>query len=245
MVRLDSRIFHLRVPPRLGGLSRILSPRILSLQASCVSVVSANLTPETRRLKPIFFHTRHSTLVPSSAWKSSGFLVPSRSCHVVLASKLERLFQFRIGPLFDFRGWPQRAAAWTQLSRVRCYGRWTGSLGRRVGLLLQAVGQRGLRFFGPSDSDPNQQFDDSGSQGAERDRDPLQKQRLVLPRRDVIILPITDTSTELLAEYIAGQIKRKVRQNSRPPSIIWKSPSRKPAVKGEFFAATSSRARSG
>jgi 6-pyruvoyltetrahydropterin/6-carboxytetrahydropterin synthase len=39
------------------------------------------------------------------------------------------------------------------------------------------------------------------------------KQRLVLPRRDVILLPIANTSTELLAEYIAGQIKRKVRQN--------------------------------
>jgi 6-pyruvoyltetrahydropterin/6-carboxytetrahydropterin synthase len=39
------------------------------------------------------------------------------------------------------------------------------------------------------------------------------KQRLVLPRRDVILLPIANTSTELLAEYIAGQIRRKVRQN--------------------------------
>jgi 6-pyruvoyltetrahydropterin/6-carboxytetrahydropterin synthase len=39
------------------------------------------------------------------------------------------------------------------------------------------------------------------------------KQRLVLPRRDVILLPIANTSTELLAEYLAGQIKRKVRQN--------------------------------
>ena len=39
------------------------------------------------------------------------------------------------------------------------------------------------------------------------------KQRLVLPRRDVILLPIANTSTELLAEYIAGQIKRKVRQS--------------------------------
>jgi 6-pyruvoyltetrahydropterin/6-carboxytetrahydropterin synthase len=39
------------------------------------------------------------------------------------------------------------------------------------------------------------------------------KQRLVLPRGDVILLPIANTSTELLAEYIARQIKRKVRQN--------------------------------
>jgi 6-pyruvoyltetrahydropterin/6-carboxytetrahydropterin synthase len=38
-------------------------------------------------------------------------------------------------------------------------------------------------------------------------------QRLLLPRGDVILLPIANTSTELLAEYIAKQIKRKVRQN--------------------------------
>jgi 6-pyruvoyltetrahydropterin/6-carboxytetrahydropterin synthase len=40
-------------------------------------------------------------------------------------------------------------------------------------------------------------------------------QRLLLPQGDVILLPITNTSTELLAEYIAGQIRRKVRQNFR------------------------------
>jgi len=39
------------------------------------------------------------------------------------------------------------------------------------------------------------------------------KQKLLLPRGDVILLPVVNTSTELLAEYIAGQIKRKVRQN--------------------------------
>jgi len=44
------------------------------------------------------------------------------------------------------------------------------------------------------------------------------KQRLVLPRRDVILLPIVNTSTELLAEYIARQIKRKV-QRSFPAKI--------------------------
>jgi len=38
------------------------------------------------------------------------------------------------------------------------------------------------------------------------------KQKLLLPRGDVILLPIVNTSTELLAEYIARQIKRKVRQ---------------------------------
>ena len=38
------------------------------------------------------------------------------------------------------------------------------------------------------------------------------EQRLLLPRRDVLLLPLTNTSTELLAEYVANQIKRKVRQ---------------------------------
>jgi len=37
-------------------------------------------------------------------------------------------------------------------------------------------------------------------------------QRLVLPRRDVILLPLLNTSTELLAEYIAGKLKRRLRQ---------------------------------
>ncbi|OGQ78189.1 MAG: hypothetical protein A3F90_07695 [Deltaproteobacteria bacterium RIFCSPLOWO2_12_FULL_60_19] len=37
-------------------------------------------------------------------------------------------------------------------------------------------------------------------------------QRIVLPRRDALLLPIANTSTELLAEYIAGQLRRRVRQ---------------------------------
>src|SRR3972149_1486701 len=37
-------------------------------------------------------------------------------------------------------------------------------------------------------------------------------QRLVLPRRDVILLPLLNTSTELLAEYIAGKLRRRLRQ---------------------------------
>ncbi|MBI4490818.1 MAG: 6-pyruvoyl tetrahydropterin synthase family protein [Deltaproteobacteria bacterium] len=37
-------------------------------------------------------------------------------------------------------------------------------------------------------------------------------QRLILPRRDVILLPIANTSTELLAEYVAGKIRQKVLQ---------------------------------
>ena len=39
------------------------------------------------------------------------------------------------------------------------------------------------------------------------------KQKLLLPRGNVILLPIANTSTELLAEYFATQIKRKVRQS--------------------------------
>jgi len=38
------------------------------------------------------------------------------------------------------------------------------------------------------------------------------KQRIILPRRDVILLPLKNTSTELLAEYIGQQIRRKVRR---------------------------------
>src|SRR3989304_1750727 len=38
------------------------------------------------------------------------------------------------------------------------------------------------------------------------------KQRLLLPRRDVILLPLKNTSTELLAEYLANQIRRGVRR---------------------------------
>ena len=38
------------------------------------------------------------------------------------------------------------------------------------------------------------------------------KQRLVLPRSDVILLPLANTSTELLAEHVAKQIQRRVRQ---------------------------------
>ena len=38
------------------------------------------------------------------------------------------------------------------------------------------------------------------------------KQRLVLPRSDVILLPLVNTSTELLAEYVANQVRRRVQQ---------------------------------
>lgn len=37
------------------------------------------------------------------------------------------------------------------------------------------------------------------------------KQRILLPRSDVILLPLANTSTELLAEHVAGKIRRQVR----------------------------------
>ena len=38
------------------------------------------------------------------------------------------------------------------------------------------------------------------------------KQRIILPRSDVILLPLANTSTELLAEHIAGRIRQQVRR---------------------------------
>jgi 6-pyruvoyltetrahydropterin/6-carboxytetrahydropterin synthase len=39
------------------------------------------------------------------------------------------------------------------------------------------------------------------------------KEKLLLPKQDVILLPLANTSTELLAEHVANQIRQKVRQN--------------------------------
>ena len=39
------------------------------------------------------------------------------------------------------------------------------------------------------------------------------QQKIILPRQDVLLLPLINTSTELLAEYVAGQICRRVRRN--------------------------------
>jgi 6-pyruvoyltetrahydropterin/6-carboxytetrahydropterin synthase len=38
------------------------------------------------------------------------------------------------------------------------------------------------------------------------------KQRILLPKRDVLLLPLINTSTELLAEYIAKQLQQRVRR---------------------------------
>lgn len=38
------------------------------------------------------------------------------------------------------------------------------------------------------------------------------KQRILLPHSDVILLPLANTSTELLAEHVAAKIRRQVRR---------------------------------
>jgi hypothetical protein len=38
------------------------------------------------------------------------------------------------------------------------------------------------------------------------------KQRILLPHSDVILLPLANTSTELLAEHVADKIRRQVRR---------------------------------
>ena len=37
-------------------------------------------------------------------------------------------------------------------------------------------------------------------------------QRIILPRRDIILLPLVNTSTELLAEYIADKIRQMIQK---------------------------------
>ena len=38
------------------------------------------------------------------------------------------------------------------------------------------------------------------------------RQKIILPKEDVILLPLKNTSTELLAEHIAGRIRNQVRR---------------------------------
>lgn len=47
------------------------------------------------------------------------------------------------------------------------------------------------------------------------------KQKLLLPRNDVILLPLMNTSTELLAEYVAQKICAKVRHQFPMSRIRW------------------------
>lgn len=45
------------------------------------------------------------------------------------------------------------------------------------------------------------------------------RQRIILPKQDVILLPLANTSTELLAEHIANRIRRDVRKEFRRAQI--------------------------
>ena len=45
------------------------------------------------------------------------------------------------------------------------------------------------------------------------------KQKIILPKQDVILLPLKNTSTELLAEHIAGRIRAQVRRKFLRTSI--------------------------
>ena len=45
------------------------------------------------------------------------------------------------------------------------------------------------------------------------------KQKIILPKQDVILLPLKNTSTELLAEHIAGRIRGQVRRKFPRTSI--------------------------
>jgi 6-pyruvoyltetrahydropterin/6-carboxytetrahydropterin synthase len=40
------------------------------------------------------------------------------------------------------------------------------------------------------------------------------RERFVLPARDVVLLPIRNTSTERLAEWVAGDVLRRIRESS-------------------------------
>jgi 6-pyruvoyltetrahydropterin/6-carboxytetrahydropterin synthase len=45
------------------------------------------------------------------------------------------------------------------------------------------------------------------------------QQKIILPKQDVILLPLANTSTELLAEHVAEQIRRQVKQQFRGAKI--------------------------
>jgi 6-pyruvoyltetrahydropterin/6-carboxytetrahydropterin synthase len=47
------------------------------------------------------------------------------------------------------------------------------------------------------------------------------KQKILLPRSDVILLPLMNTSTELLAEYVAQHIRGRVRRQFPTARIRW------------------------
>jgi hypothetical protein len=66
------------------------------------------------------------------------------------------------------------------------------------------------------------------------------KQKILLPKHDVILLPLANTSTELLAEYIAKQIQLKVRRQFPQATIryievvVEEARSQRAIFRGEF-----------
>jgi 6-pyruvoyltetrahydropterin/6-carboxytetrahydropterin synthase len=66
------------------------------------------------------------------------------------------------------------------------------------------------------------------------------KQKIILPKQDVILLPIANTSTELLAEYIARQLQYRVRRQFPAANIryievaVEEARSQRAIFQGEF-----------
>jgi 6-pyruvoyltetrahydropterin/6-carboxytetrahydropterin synthase len=66
------------------------------------------------------------------------------------------------------------------------------------------------------------------------------RQKIILPKQDVILLPIANTSTELLAEYIARQLQYRVRRQFPAANIrfievsVEEARSQRAIFRGEF-----------
>ena len=45
------------------------------------------------------------------------------------------------------------------------------------------------------------------------------RQKIILPKQDVILLPLANTSTELLAQHVGSRIRRQVREKFRGSKI--------------------------
>src|SRR5262249_42447068 len=75
---------------------------------------------------------------------------------------------------------------------------------------FQAIGQTSLRRARSSNFDTDEQLGHSSAQKSASGRDTLQKAKASFATERRHPFDHVNTSTELLAEYIAGQIKRKV-----------------------------------
>jgi 6-pyruvoyltetrahydropterin/6-carboxytetrahydropterin synthase len=191
------------------------------------STQSANLTPETRHLNPSFYvgstlATRHS---PTNAFEvDAAFALKAIGVLSTLAL-MSRRFSIEVAKdYFNFAS--AHFLIFANGRREPLHGHnyqvsvaMEGELDR-AGVVLDFITFKPL-VKGVCDALDHRtliQTDSSMIQvrkGVREIKILYKKQRLVLPRGDVILLPIANTSTELLAEYIAGQIKRKVRQNFR------------------------------